>query len=47
MEETVYVYPYHLLTVHCGKWMHANFSGWTRDEISFVERNVREETLID
>lgn len=31
MEETLHVYPYLLLTVHLGKWMHINSSEWTRD----------------
>jgi hypothetical protein len=34
-----------LLIVHCGKWMHTNFSGWTRDYIPFAGRIVWEVEL--
>jgi hypothetical protein len=27
MKETVHVYQYHLLTVHCGKWMPSSQGG--------------------
>jgi hypothetical protein len=30
----------------CGKWIHITSSGWTRDYISFAERNVHKEKHI-
>ena len=31
MKETAHIYPYCLPTVHHGKWVPTNLSGWTRD----------------